>query len=286
VASKVLSENARDAKCFRYQNLLSRLQTKQYGAIQELSSAAVWTFTSTNRCIRRRHKDRQGGDGVDARSTESRKRYSQLALALLNSTRTWGYEVSLVNTGKLCAEMSAIDAAARELCAGLDEEQLSWAPRPGKWSIAQNLAHLRATTVVFLPVVDSVLAECKRAKLQNQGPFRMNLYGHLLAWRMDARPIWKMRAPILTQPQLLFVPAQELEQFLTAQLEMRQRLQNAEGLDLKAVRFPSPLARYLRVNLLEFFSMFNAHSRRHVWQANQVRQALSGPSYRPIHLAR
>jgi hypothetical protein len=34
------------------------------------------------------------------------------------------------------------------------------------------------------------------------------------------------------------------------------------------------LASCVRVNLLEFFSLCNAHSRRHLRQANRVRRAL------------
>lgn len=190
------------------------------------------------------------------------------------------------NTVELCAAMSAIDAAAAELYAGLDDAQLSWSPRPGKWSMAENLAHLRATTLVFLPVVDAVIADCIKQNLLRQDPCRMNFFGRLLVWRMDARPILKMQAPQLTQPRLSNPPGHELEQFLLAQRAMRQRIEASDGFDLTALRFPSPLATYLRVNLLEFFSMFNAHSRRHLQQANKVRQALPRPLYSHVSYTR
>jgi hypothetical protein len=66
----------------------------------------------------------------------------------------------------------------------------------------------------------------------------------------------------------------ELEHFLIAQVALRRRIAEADGLDLTALRFPSPVASYIRVNLLEFFSAFNAHSRRHLRQANNVRLAM------------
>jgi hypothetical protein len=189
-------------------------------------------------------------------------------------------------TVELCAEMSAIDGAAAELCAGLNEEQLSWFPRPGSWSIAQNLAHLRTTTCVFLPAVDLALEESKTRRLYSEGPFRLNLYGHLLVRRMESRSIIKMQAPKPLRPQLINSPAEELEHFLIAQAAMRRRIEDAEGLDLAALRFPSPLARYLHLNLLEFFSVFNAHSRRHIRQANKVRNALLRPNHGPLPAAR
>lgn len=169
----------------------------------------------------------------------------------------------------------AIDAEAMNLCAGLSEEQLSWSPRPGRWSIAQNLSHLRRTTEVFLPAVDATLEACKKLNLHSPGPFRLNLYGRLMVWRMESRPILKMRAPKAIRPRLLGSCASELDHFLTAQAALRQRIDDAEGFHLTAIRFPSPLASCVRVNLLEFFSLCNAHSRRHLRQANQVRRAIA-----------
>jgi hypothetical protein len=182
---------------------------------------------------------------------------------------------SLATKAELCEPMLAIDAEAATLCAGLSVEQLSWCPRPGKWSICHNLAHLRITTEFFLPAVDSALKASRDLKLHGEGPFRLNPYGRLLVWHMDSRPIFKLQAPKIIQPQLLPFPALELKHFLISQEAMRRRVEDADGLDLTALRFPSPLACYVRVNLLEFFSMFNAHSRRHLRQANDVRRALN-----------
>jgi DinB superfamily len=180
----------------------------------------------------------------------------------------------LAKTVELSEAVSAIGATATELCTGLSAEQLSWRPKPQKWSIAQNLAHLRTTTCVFLPVVDSAIEKSTSCKLLSDGPFRLTPYGRLLVWQMDSRPIIKLQAPKPTQPQLLDSSDHELEYFLISQAELQQRIERAQGLDLTALRFPSPLARCLRVNLLEFFALFNAHSRRHLRQAEKVRQTL------------
>jgi hypothetical protein len=187
--------------------------------------------------------------------------------------------IHLATTVELSEAALAVDAEARTLCDGLSEEQLSWRPRAGRWSIAQNLAHLRTTTEVFLPAVDSALEASRIMGLRGEGPFVLGPFGRLIVWRMDARPIIKMQAPMILRPRLLSSPALELEHFLTSQVAIRQRIAEADGLDLTAWRFPSPVASYFRVNLLEFFSAFNAHSRRHLWQANKVRRAI--PSTAP-----
>jgi hypothetical protein len=184
----------------------------------------------------------------------------------------------LAKTVELSQAMLAIDSEATDLCAGLNEEQLSWCSSPGRWSIAQNLAHLRRTTEVFLPVVDSALDATRNLKLDGAGQCRLKFYGRLLVWRTEGRPIIRMQAPKQLRPRLLSSPDLELEHFLIAQTAMRQRIEDAHGLNLTAMRFPSPVARYFRVNLLEFFSVFNAHSRRHLRQVKNVRRILPSSS--------
>jgi DinB superfamily len=182
--------------------------------------------------------------------------------------------LALTGTNELWEATSAVDAEATRLCWGMSEEQLSWQPRPRSWSIAENLAHLRATTEVFLPAVDATLTAIRKLSLQSKGSCQLGLYGRLLVWTMECRPVIKMKAPKPIQPRLLDSPASELQHFLGSQAAIRQRIADADGLDLTAFRFPSPLVNCFRVNLLEFFSTLNAHSRRHLRQADKVRRKM------------
>jgi hypothetical protein len=168
----------------------------------------------------------------------------------------------------------AVDREAAALCAGLTEEQLSYCVRPESWSIAQNLAHLRTTAEVFLPAIDFVLDQTRTQKLMTDEISGLGPYGRLMVWQMNTRWMFKLKAPQAIQPRLLPFPGMELEHFLESQAAMRKRIQQAEGLNLTAMRFSSPVAKFVRMNLLECFSVLNAHSRRHLRQAHRVRRAL------------
>lgn len=183
--------------------------------------------------------------------------------------------VPSAKTAFLSEEALTIDCEAKKLCAGLSEEQLSWQPRARSWSIAQVLAHLRLTNEAFQPAVDAALEASRNIKLRGEEPFALSVYGRFLVWRMEARPIVKMQSPRLLRPGRPSPAALELSRFLASQAAFRQRLADAEGLDLTAFRFASPVAFHFRVNLLEFFSAFNAHARRHLWQGRNVRRAMS-----------
>lgn len=168
----------------------------------------------------------------------------------------------------------AVDSEAESLCAGLTEEQLAYSMLSERWSIAQNLAHLRTTAEIFLPVIDSVIEHTRHHAWLSHDSSGLGLYGRLMVWQMDSRWMFKLRAPLAIQPRLLSSPCLELEQFLLSQSAMRKRMREAAGLNLTAIRFSSPVARFVRMNLLECFSVLNAHCRRHLRQAKSIRRAM------------
>ena len=158
---------------------------------------------------------------------------------------------NLTQTSGLSEATYAIDAEATRLCTGLSDDQLCWRQRPRRWSITENLAHLRITAEVFLPAVDTVLATTRLLRLQSDGPFSLSLYGRLfLKWRIESRPIIRMRAPALLWPQLLGSPRAELAHFLSSQAALRQRIADADGLDHRLFRFSSPVSSYFRPTCL------------------------------------
>ena len=181
----------------------------------------------------------------------------------------------LLDSGTLCTELLSANTQAAAICDGLSDDQLAWRPHPGKWSIAENFIHLRITAEIFLPAVDHALAETSSRGLFCSGPFRLGWYGRLLVWYVEPPPAIRLPAPKALRPALLGHPSQALGDFLSLQTVMLRRMESASGLNLTGLRFPSPLASYIRMNLLEFFSVFNGHSRRHLWQAANVRSLAS-----------
>lgn len=146
-------------------------------------------------------------------------------------------------------------------------------PHPAKWSIAENLIHLCTTAEVFLPTVDRAIAESRRQGFLSAGPFHLGWYGRVLVWYVQPPPVIRLPAPKGLIPRLEGPPEQALNRFLDSQTKLLRRIEGASDLDLTRLRFPSPLASYIRMNL-EFFAVGNGHSRRHLWQAAKTRQSI------------
>ena len=70
---------------------------------------------------------------------------------------------------KLLDENTANIEKAKSLTAGLSAAQMNWRPQPGKWSIAQNLAHLNFGYQYFDTIASSIAAARAKAIIGN-GP--------------------------------------------------------------------------------------------------------------------
>ncbi len=180
---------------------------------------------------------------------------------------------------QLLREMDAIDAQFRSVCSELGETELAWRPAPQKWSIAENLVHLRLTTETFLPAADQAIEEARRQELVSRGPFRLGRLDRIFVWYVEPPPKIRAPAPKPLQPLVSEAVSGALTQFIASQKAMRRRLKAADGLHLTKARVTSPLARFIRMSLLGFFSVFIGHERRHLQQASRVRQQLSSSSF-------
>src|SRR3989442_1534737 len=100
---------------------------------------------------------------------------------------------------KLLDENAANIEKAKSLTAGLSAAQMNWRPQPGKWSIAQNLAHLNFGYPYFDSIASSIAAARAKGIIGN-GPFR---YGWLMIWivkSMEPPPKRKFKAGKIFTP--------------------------------------------------------------------------------------
>ena len=159
---------------------------------------------------------------------------------------------------------------AKSLTAGLSAAQLNWQPQPGKWSIAQNLAHLNFGYQYFDTLASSIAAA--RAKgIIGTGPFR---YGWLSSWIMKSQeppPKRKFKAAKITTPSPDVDAAKAVADYLRMNARLGELIQEADGLDLARAKTPLGPLKWLKMPLGARLAHMTTHDRRHLWQAEQVR---------------
>ena len=179
-------------------------------------------------------------------------------------------------TDKLPADVNDCRRRAQALVDGLSADQLTRRPDPGKWSIADCLAHLNLTASVVQPFIAKGIAKGKREKRLGQGPFKLGVRGRVLVWIAEPPPKFRMPAPKAVAPPVsIQQPSQILADFMKFQDEWQRLWNAADGLDMAAVNI-GPLLSPFRCHLSASFPWMMAHQRRHLLQAENVkRQILS-----------
>ena len=168
---------------------------------------------------------------------------------------------------------------ARELVSGLSEVQLNWKPSPGSWSVAQCLEHLTVATEGFDQYFEKAIATGREKRSVNGAiPYRPTRLGGWLIKQLVPEATRKVPAPKIFRPAESSSIEGALERFLQQQKRFVKFVKDATGIDYNKTKLRSPVTPLLRYSLADAFVITVVHGRRHLGQAQRVREAAGFPS--------
>lgn len=178
---------------------------------------------------------------------------------------------------RLSFELSGNDQTATSLVAGLSEEQLNWQPAPGSWSIGQCLEHLCITNEAYLPSLSAALQGKPDSPVEQIAP------GLLGGWfiRNFVEPSPNTRrasAPAKIRPTS-HVSLSILDRFLADNKSCRELIVGARSKNVNRIRFWNPFIPGLRFNVGAGLEIISSHERRHLLQAERVRDSQNFPHH-------
>lgn len=176
---------------------------------------------------------------------------------------------------RLITELNDSDDRAKALVAGLTSEQLNWQPQPGKWSIGQCLEHLCITNELYAPAISASLAGKKVSQVQDITPGWFGRW--FIKSFIEPSPQTKQAsAPKKIVPNLR-VELSVLDRFLRSNQATREIIQQAHDYDVNRIRFKNPFIPLLRFTVGTGLEVISGHERRHLLQAERVKQSSDFP---------
>lgn len=168
---------------------------------------------------------------------------------------------------------------ARELVSGLSEAQLNWKPAPGSWSIAQCLEHLTVATEGFDQYFQKAIASGREKRAVDGAiPYRPTRLGGWLIKQLVPEATRKVPAPKIFRPAESSSIKGALERFLQQQERFVKFVKDATGIDYNKTKLRSPVTPLMRYSLADAFVLTVVHGRRHLGQAQRVRETPGFPS--------
>jgi hypothetical protein len=172
-------------------------------------------------------------------------------------------------------QIEAIKQDSQNLVAGLSNKQFNWHPAPGSWSIAECLDHLIVVGSLLLARIDEGIEQARTKQLFSEEPFSYGLLGKRFVSSQEP-PVKKK---VKTFKQYVPPPDRSLDkvvpEFMALQNEFEERIRAADGLNLSRIKISSPVSKLIRFNLAVWFAATAAHERRHLWQAQQVKESIN-----------
>jgi hypothetical protein len=165
---------------------------------------------------------------------------------------------------------------ATALVADVGADALRRPPDAETWSVAQLLDHVNTVGWLLLNELETSIQKAKEKGPYGEPPFR---YGFVSRWfvrSMEPNSGWTFTAPSVFEPEAAdtLYPGETVEEFRGLQDQFAACVEEAEGLDLRRIRVPSPAVPLLRISLGAWFEATLAHERRHLEQARTVLAAL------------
>lgn len=178
------------------------------------------------------------------------------------------------------AEAKKNSEQAANLAGKLSETQLSWTSAPDRWSVAQCLDHLAATSKAFEPYLTAAISRGRdKWPVPSPIPYRPSLVGGWLIKQVVPEATRKVPSPKVFRPSRSPVIENVLEKFLRQQDEFLRFVREAEGLDYNKTRLRSPVTPIMRYSLADAFVVTVVHGWRHLAQAQRM---IETPGF-PIH---
>ena len=179
------------------------------------------------------------------------------------------------------AELDQVEREVQRELEPLSEAQFAWKPGPARWSIGECLDHLGITAGLMLGRVRPAIEHSLRKSREDDpsAPFKYGMVGGWFVRTMEKPGKRAMPAPENFKPSARLTRARALASFTAAHRDLRGAIEKSRGLALDRIKAPSSAkgAGWLRLNVAAWLAASLAHARRHLAQAERVRQTPGFP---------
>lgn len=199
--------------------------------------------------------------------------FPALPIATMTSTGTDSLPLELRDVHE---QIEDIRGLLQRLMFGIDEDAFLWRPEPHRWSISECLVHLNTTAALYASAIDRAITAGQPAPVDEELP-RRGFLGRWMLNTLEPPVTRRFKAPGAFAPDGAKPLDEVVPQFLRWQDEIQTRVVAAKNFDLWRTKVKSPAVPLLKFSLGETFAIIAAHERRHLAQAEAVKNAPGFP---------
>lgn len=182
----------------------------------------------------------------------------------------------------LIVEMEANVSHLESLTHGLSDVQFNWKPEPGRWSMAECITHLNIANGGDLVPLEEAIKAGRAKNKTGEGPFTYGFLSKKFVASMEPTSTRKVKAPKRYVPPSHADKDETIQEYRRIAGELRRLAKSADGLHLGRIKtsmpaLPAALRPFFKMPLGARLHLITAHDRRHLSQAEQVRDHADFP---------
>jgi hypothetical protein len=182
------------------------------------------------------------------------------------------------NRDSIFHQLEGSEHAAARLIDGISQVQANWQPTgAGSWSIWQCLDHLARTNRVYGQSMREAIAHLTK-KMPGTSTITPGWFPRWFIAKMEPSARTKYKTVKKVTPGTEGDAQIALRDFVESHSEARRVVTSWEQVDFNRVRFQNPFVPVLRFTVGTGLMIINAHDRRHLRQAERVKESEGYPA--------
>lgn len=153
-------------------------------------------------------------------------------------------------------------------------------PAPGSWSVVQCLEHLNGYGRHYIPGLRAAISSGEQRRLPAKPVFRSswlgNYFTNLMKPKEDGELRTKMQAPKGHRPAPEADAQAVIAEFVRQQEELLELLDRAARVDIKKLKVPTSLSKFIWLSAGDTLRFLIAHEQRHILQALRALHVATG----------
>jgi hypothetical protein len=184
---------------------------------------------------------------------------------------SWSIRISAGQLDTVLNQAQNVTLQAETLVAGYSQADLTTCLESASWSVTQCFDHLARTTNAFVPAIASAIARAPR--LTRNRALRTGALARLFIRNLEPPYRLRFKVPAPLVPSLHDFNS-AWGAFQESQAQLVNTIRSAAGLAIDQVRVKSPVYARFSYNVYGALRMLTAHERRHLWQIEQILEAI------------
>ncbi|MCF8241332.1 MAG: DinB family protein [Melioribacteraceae bacterium] len=169
-------------------------------------------------------------------------------------------------------QFEEIEKRAEEIIDNLSDGQLNMKPSPDRWSILQQINHIAVSTEVYLEKINSPV---KIVNLSNKSDseYRPGLLGKYFVKLLEPPVKKRLKTFPIFKPKNELTGKLVMNDFIAVNEKIKNTITGMENIDLNKSKIMNPLIKFIKWRLGDAFQICAAHSRRHLWLSEQIKNS-------------